>query len=148
MSKKKRYMIVPRTDRIKNSGLQTGKGNLSFKGKTAMWVDDPAVAREIDAQHGLKGSGNVWVAQDENLEWHEKNDGLTDGKKLGIHRYTFAQIGTSLPDRKSLIGKKKMIGGTAYMYVLQDGKMKLSPYKKRTRAGQQGAEQNYVHHAV
>ena len=92
MAKKKRYMVVPRSERIKESGLQTGKGKLSFGGKTATWVDDPAVANEINTQHGLKGSGDVWVAQDENLEWHEKHDGLTDGRMKGIHNYTFQGV--------------------------------------------------------
>lgn len=92
---KKRYMVVPRTENVKQKGLTTGKGKLSFQGKTAAWVDDPAIAREIDTQHGLKGSGDVWVAEDENLGWHEKHDGLTDGRKLGIHKYTFQGVDTS-----------------------------------------------------
>jgi len=92
MPKKKRYMVVPRTEGIKETGIQTGKGKLTFGKKTAAWVDDPAIAREIDTQHGLKGSGDVWVAQDENLEWHENNDGQTDGRKLGIHHYTFSGV--------------------------------------------------------
>jgi hypothetical protein len=87
--KQKRFIVVPRTESAKEKGITTGKGKLTFGGKTAAWVDDPAVAREIDAQHGLKGSGDVWVEQDENLEWHEKNDGETDGRKLGTHHYAF-----------------------------------------------------------
>jgi hypothetical protein len=133
MPKKKRYIVVPRTTGIQQTGLKTGKGTLSFKGKTAMWVDE-SVASEIDTQHGLKGSKQVWVAQDENLEWHEKNDGQTDGRKiLGIHKYTFAQMGTHLPPRDKLIGKLKVIGGSKYMYEMKDGKLKLVPYKKGKR---------------
>jgi hypothetical protein len=90
--KKKRFIVVPRTESVKETGIQTGKGKLTFGRKTAAWVDDPAIAREIDTQHGLKGSGDVWVEQDENLEWHEANDGETDGRKLGIHKYTFAGV--------------------------------------------------------
>lgn len=92
MAKKKRYMVVPRTTGIQQTGIKTGKGQLTFGKKTAQWVDDPAVAREIDTQYGIKGTGDVWVAQDENLEWHEKHDGLTDGKMKGIHNYTFAGV--------------------------------------------------------
>ena len=95
MSKKKRYIVVPRTDAIKRSGIQTGKGKLTFGKNTAQWVDDPAIAREIDTQHGLKGSGDVWVEQDENLEWHANNDEGTDGRNLGIHHYTFRGVDTS-----------------------------------------------------
>jgi hypothetical protein len=93
--KKKRYIVVPRTESIQKSGLKTGKGKLTFGKQTAQWIDDPALAREIDTQHGLKGSGDVWVAQDENLEWHERNDGETDGKNVGIHHYTFSGVDTS-----------------------------------------------------
>jgi hypothetical protein len=74
------------------------------------------------------------VAQDENLEWHEKNDGQTDGRKiLGIHKYTFAQMGTHLPPRQQLIGKLKIIGGSKYMYEMKDGKLKLVPYRRTKR---------------
>lgn len=93
--KKKRYIVVPRTEGAKERGITTGKGKLTFGDKTAAWVDDPAIAREIDTQHGLKGSGDVWVEQDENLEWHENNDAGTDGKNLGIHHYTFRGVDTS-----------------------------------------------------
>jgi hypothetical protein len=72
-------------------GLSTTKGNFEFNGKTARIVDE-SLATEIDTQHGLKGSGDVWVHQDENLEWHEHHDGNTDGRKVGIHHYTFAGI--------------------------------------------------------
>ena len=93
--KKKRYIVVPRTEGIKETGIQTGKGRLTFGNKTAQWVDDPAIAREIDATHGLKGSGDVWVEQDENLEWHEHNDAGTDGRNVSIHHYTFRGVDTS-----------------------------------------------------
>jgi len=85
-------MVVPRTTGIQQTGITTGKGKLTFGNKTAQWVDDPAVAKEIDTQYGMKGSGDVWVAQDENLEWHEHHDGHTDGRKLDIHHYTFAGV--------------------------------------------------------
>jgi hypothetical protein len=90
--KKKRYIVVPRTEGIKQTGIKTGKGNLTFGNKTAQWVDDPALAHEIDTQHGMKGSGDVWVEQDENLEWHERHDGMTDGRSKGIHNYTFSGV--------------------------------------------------------
>lgn len=92
MAKKKRYIVVPRTPGVMETGLKTGKGKLDFKGKTATWVSDPAEAKEIETQYGRKGSGDVWVAQDENLEWHEHHDGHTDGRKVSIHHYTFAGV--------------------------------------------------------
>ncbi len=100
---KKRYMVVPRSTGVQQTGIKTGKGQLTFGKKSAQWVDDPAVAKEIDTQYGLKGTGDVWVAQDENLEWHERHDGLTDGKMKGIHNYTFAGV-----DMKNKGGNKRV----------------------------------------
>jgi hypothetical protein len=94
MAKKKRYIVVPRTEGMKQQGLKTGKGHLHFGKTTAAWVTDPSVAREIDFEYGMKGSGDVWVAQDENLEWHDKHDAGTDGKNVGIHHYTFSGVDT------------------------------------------------------
>jgi hypothetical protein len=113
--KKKRYIVVPRTEAIKKSGLSTGKGKLTFGNKSAQWVDDPAIAREIDTQHGLKGSGDVWVEQDENLEWHERNDGMTDGKNTGIHHYTFSGV-----DMTGIRATRD----NGYVWVRVDGKEK------------------------
>lgn len=90
--KKRRYIVVPRTINAQKKGLRIGAGNMTFGRKTARWVDDPEVAREIDKEYGVKGSGDVWVAQDENLEWHEKHDGQTDGRKRGVHHYTFGAM--------------------------------------------------------
>lgn len=91
MSKKKKYMVVPRSQNVVLDGLKTTKGNFDFKGKTAAWVDSD-IANEIDSEYGRKGSNDVWVARDENLEWHNHHDGETDGRKVGIHHYTFSGV--------------------------------------------------------
>ena len=111
--KKKRYIVVPRTEGAKERGITTGKGKLTFGDKTAAWVDDPAIAREIDTQHGLKGSGDVWVEQDENLEWHENNDAGTDGRNVGIHHYTFQGVD---------ISHLRTTRDNGYVWVRKDGK--------------------------
>lgn len=111
--KKKRYIVVPRTEGIKETGIRTGKGKLNFGTKTATWVDDPAEAREIDTQYGLKGSGDVWVAQDENLEWHEHHDGNTDGRTVATHHYTFQGVDTS---------RIRTTRDNGYVWVRRDGK--------------------------
>ena len=90
--RKKRYIVVPRSERAMLDGVRTGKRKLNFGAKTAIYVDDPAEAREIDSHYGLKGNGDVWVEQDENLEWHENNGGGTDGKNRGMHHYTFGPM--------------------------------------------------------
>lgn len=122
MAKKKRYMVVPRTAGIQQTGIKTGKGKLTFGEKTAQWVDDPAVAREIDTQYGMKGSGDVWVAQDENLEWHEHHDGHTDGRKVSIHHYTFAGV-----DMQKKGGNKRVKVKTAdgYTYMAEQVAIEL-----------------------
>ena len=135
MTKKKRFIVVPRTTEAQFRGIRTGKRDLKFGKQTARWISDPAEAREIDAVYGNKGTGDVWVAQDENLEWHEHHDGNTDGRKVSIHHYTFAQMGTQLPERHKLIGKKKVISGKAYMYIEEEGRLKLAPYQKGYRSG-------------
>lgn len=89
MAKNKRYIVVPRSESVMLNGIQTGKRKINFGKQTAKWVSDPEEAREIDQQYGLKGSGDVWVHQDENLEWHEDNGGHTDGRNKGTHHFTF-----------------------------------------------------------
>jgi len=128
VSKKKRYIVVPRNEATKSRGLQTGKGKLRFGRKTAQWVDDPAIAREIDATYGRKGSGDVWVEQDENLEWHENNGGGTDGRHRGIHHYTFSGV-----DMTGIRATKN----TGYVWVRVDGKQKRM---KREEALAEGYE--------
>ena len=68
--KKKKYIVVPRNEMIMKTGLKTGKGVLDFKGKTMMYLNSSELAREADTQYGLKGSADVWVAQDERAEHH------------------------------------------------------------------------------
>lgn len=115
-------MVVPRTAGIQQTGIKTGKGKLTFGENTAQWVDDPAVAREIDTQYGMKGSGDVWVAQDENLEWHEHHDGHTDGRKVSIHHYTFAGV-----DMQKKGGNKRVKVKTAdgYTYMAEQVAIEL-----------------------
>ena len=94
MARKKRYIVVPRTEKAMTDGLATTKGRFGFGTKTARIVDE-SLASEIDTQHGLKGSGDVWVHEDENLEWHEHHDKGTDGRNVGIHHYTFQGVDLS-----------------------------------------------------
>lgn len=111
MPKPKRYIVVPRDENIREKGLSTGKGKVKFGKKTAVWVDDPGQASEIDARYGLKGSGEVWVEQDENLEWHAKHDNQTDGRKVGIHHYTFGALAGAARDNYDRIFRKKRTHG-------------------------------------
>lgn len=92
---KKKFIVVPRTPEASINGIKTSKGTLDFKTQGPTYVDE-GTASEINTQHGLKGSGDVWVEQDENLEWHEHHDGETDGRnRKGVHHYTFSGVDMS-----------------------------------------------------
>ena len=85
MAKKKAHLVMSRNAGVLETGIKTGKGTLKFqKGKTAMFVSDPELVKEIDQTSGLKGSGDVWVAQDERAESFLRDDSA-EGR--GIHRY-------------------------------------------------------------
>jgi len=75
VAKKKKYMVVPRNQRVAEQGLVTSKGRLKFKGKSAMFVNDEALAREIDTQHGLKGNRDVYLHEDDRAATYERDEG-------------------------------------------------------------------------
>jgi hypothetical protein len=84
MTKKKAYLVVPRNTQTAQNGLPTGKGILDFKGKTSMTICDESLANEVDSQHGLKNTGDVWVAEDQRGESFLRDDGPVG---VGVHRY-------------------------------------------------------------
>lgn len=87
MARKRKFMVVPRNKRAAEQGLATDQGKLSFRGKTALYVNDPALAKNIDAEHGLKGNGDVYVYEDDRLERHARNDnGQTHNYFFGTNR--------------------------------------------------------------
>ncbi len=96
---RKSFLVMPRNTRIAQSGLNTGKGKLTFKrGQNSMTVGDEALANEIDTQYGLKGTGDVWVERDERVSsW------LRDDK--GTHRYFFGS-----PNRLFREGWERIFG--------------------------------------
>lgn len=91
MTKIKRFVVKPRNPKTMENGLATTKGNISFGGKTQKILTDESLAREIDYEHGLRGKRDVFVYQDERLEWHDANNKDTDGvnRLNGGHRYFF-----------------------------------------------------------
>lgn len=56
------------------------------KGATAKTIDDPALASDIDKVYGLKGSGDVWVAQD------ERTENVVNYHPDGVHTYFFGSL--------------------------------------------------------
>lgn len=88
---KKRFVVKPRTSRVMEKGLSTTKGTIGFGGKTQKIITDETVAREIDTEYGLHGKRDVYVYEDDRLEWHDSHEKETDGLNhdKGGHRYTF-----------------------------------------------------------
>ena len=85
--KKKAFLVMSRNSRVLDTGLDTGlkSGKLKFKnGKQSMFIGDEALAAEIDREHGLKGTGDVWVHEDPRSEPFLRDDGAAG---LGTHRY-------------------------------------------------------------
>jgi hypothetical protein len=138
MPKKKKYMVMARDKKTALSGITTKRGgHRSFGSKTtAMWISDKAEAEEIEHTYGMKGSGDVFVTEDEKYsyaknaeQWDMKFDEKGSHLKT-IHHYTFGQMGVSLPDRNKLLGTVKVINDVPYRYTLQDGKMRLRPISR------------------
>lgn len=71
---KKLYQVVQRSKRE----VMPDK----FAGKTAFYTTDHGEAREIEKEHGMSGSGDVHVLDDDRTR-HAING-------EGIHRYSFA----------------------------------------------------------
>lgn len=93
MAKKKKYIVLARNGRIQTKGLTTGKGHRTFGEKSAMWISDPAEAREIETQYGMKGSKEVAVTTDQQYEWSVNNEGGNGTKLNNVHNYTFFRMG-------------------------------------------------------
>lgn len=81
---KKKHVVMARSDAAMKKGVRTSKGTLSFKGQSAMYVDDD-VADEIDKTDGLKGTQDVWIHEDPIRTWTERY------KPDGVHSYFFGQ---------------------------------------------------------
>lgn len=142
MARKKKFIVVPRTQNAMLNGIQTSKGRVNFKSKGATYVSED-VANEIDFQHGLKGSGDVWIDHDENLEWHERNDSMTNGRNLGIHHYTFSGVDISIRGGGERV-KVKTKSGFTYVsreVAIEEG-YKILREARKTWA--QGRRQQYV----
>jgi hypothetical protein len=131
--KKKKFIVLPRNGKIFEEGLITGRGHRKFKKPGAMWITDEAEAREIDHEYGMKGRKVVAVTTDQQYEWSANNEHGDGTKMNNIHNYTFGQMGVTLPARSSLVGTKKNIGGTMYIYVMDGEKLKLKPLPQKPR---------------
>ena|SRR3990167_5106737 len=95
MAKKKKYMVLARNKKIADEGLVTGKGRRQFYNGSAMWISDPAEAREIEHEYGMSGNKQVAVTTDQQYEWSVNNEGGNGTKLNNTHRYTFGPMNSS-----------------------------------------------------
>jgi hypothetical protein len=92
MAKKKKYIVLARNKKTATQGLVTGKGRRSFGKYSALWISDPAEAREIETQYGPGGTKDVAVTTDQQYEWSLNNEGGNGTKSDNIHNYTFGPL--------------------------------------------------------
>lgn len=141
MAKKKKYIVLARNKAIAEKGLKTGKGHREFYNGSAMWISDPAEAREIENEYGMKGKRQVAVTTDQQYEWSVNNDGGNGTKMDNIHNYTFSGV-----DMKNRGGnervKVKTADGYTYMSREQAEELELEIVsQKRANAGEKPEEQ-------
>lgn len=127
--KKKAYLVMARTQGRALNGFETGKGHRKFKKRSGLYVSDPVEAAEIEQRYGKKGDHSLTVVEDDRAEWHLNSDRSTDGHNT-LHHYTFGQMGVDLPPREKIVGKKKKINGTMYIFLKKDGKLILTSIDK------------------
>jgi hypothetical protein len=123
MAKKKKFIVLARNKKISQSGIMTGKGRRSFGDYSALWVSDPAEAREIEHEYGMKGSKDVAVTTDQQYEWSVNNDGGNGTRMDNTHNYTFGPMTSKAAEE---------------FWARYEKKKKAKLKKKRaTRAGRQ-----------
>lgn len=125
---KKKYIVLARNKKIATQGLVTGKGKRSFGNYSALWISDPAEAREIEYQYGMKGTRDVSVTTDQQYEWSVNNDGSNGTRTDNIHHYTFQGVDMS---------KLRRTQDSKNVWVVREGKQILM---KREEAYAEGLE--------
>ncbi len=141
MAKKRRFVVKPRTPFVMENGLSTTKGNVGFGGKTQKILTDESLAREIDTEYGVNGKRDVYVYEDDRLEWHDANDKETDGMNhdKGGHRYFFGALDLSKPGGNERVLVKTRDGYSIMSRVLAEEEG-LQIVKRRKHNGKRQAQ--------
>lgn len=136
--RKKKYIVLARNKKIATQGLVTGKGHRSFGNYSALWISDPAEAREIDHQYGMKGTKDVAVTTDQQYEWSVNNDGGNGTKMDNIHHYTFQAPDRANPGGNERVRVKTADGFTWISRVIAEEEgLQILPQKRPARATRQ-----------
>ena len=105
MTRKKKFIVLPRQGGAVLDGIQTSRGHRHFNGKTYLHVSDPSEAAEIEQRYGRKGTQAVYVAEDEQYaralngeRWEVKSSLQGDNVKL-LHNYTFGPMSSPAAEK-------------------------------------------------
>jgi hypothetical protein len=123
MAKKKKYMVMARDKMTALTGITTKRGGHRNFGEksTAMWIGDKAEADEIEQTYGNKGTGDVFVVEDEkyshalNAEQWDMKFGKDGGQLHTIHHYTQRGADISKPGGTERVKVKTADGYTFEM---------------------------------
>jgi len=145
MSKKKTHRIFARDRDAMMDGLKTSRGNVDFKGQTAVYVDE-YTAKEVDERYGIKSQEqSVIVSKDEQYDravngegWKIQYDKRGDWVKT-LHNYTFTGVDMTQRGGNERVKVKTADG---YTFMSQDAAEELGleiiPQKRSER--RKGAE--------
>jgi hypothetical protein len=139
MPPKKKYIVLARNGKIQKKGLMTGKGHRVFGQKSALWISDPAEAREIETQYGMKGSKDVAVTTDQQYEWSLNNDGGNGTKMDNIHHYVFQGVDMS---------RIRTTKDNGFVWAERDGKQVRMKHDQAIEEGLVIVPQKKVSHAT
>jgi hypothetical protein len=130
MAKKKKFIVLARRGDVGEKGLITGKGHRKFYKDSAMWISDPAEAREIEQKY----KGKVSVTEDQQYTWSVNNEGADGTKLTNIHKYTFQGVDTT-KFVKPKEGQRKIFSGVEYRRAMVGGKWQWIPIENKPKGG-------------
>lgn len=91
MARKKKYVVIPREQKVTLDGVTTEHGHKDFSTKTPMLYVNEDEAKDIDQKYGLAGgSREVYVAEDQQYSRALNNDGVGS-----VHNYHFTGVDMS-----------------------------------------------------
>ena len=82
-------------------GIATGKGRRSFKGKSAMYLSDPAEVREVEQMYGKGGDNSILIHEDDRVGRFVNNE---HGE---VHNYFFGSTRKYAEGYDRIFGKTK-----------------------------------------
>lgn len=132
---KKKMIVLPRTKKISESGVELNGKKMDFHQGKALWMRDEGEARELQAKYPR----DIAVTLDQQYTWHANNEQGNGTRMDNIHNYTFQGV-----DYKSRGGgervKVKTDDGFTYVSreVAEEEGYEIIPQRREKR--RKGAE--------